>query len=495
MSTSGARSWRDLREHLGRQHDRRELLRFLCAATGYEPLPHQLRAHLAHAERADEASHKLFLGGVGAGKTKWGAAETVAMAIANPGSNLCVLAPTFDQILHVVVPELRHLFDEMAARGYPLAKRWKHSTACFELVGGGRLFARSFDRVDSIRGFQFSAIHLDETSMARRPTYVFDTLQGRLRDSHANKLQIHVTTTPRGLHGVVGKFIAHRDAAGGLPPAEASAARRGWWVGRAPTMANTHLPPGYVESLKAGYSTRQWQQEVEAKILRPESSVFPEFSRERHMRPWRYDPTIGAYDLAIDWGHSHPAVLFIQRIPGTGELVIFDEFVEDNVPRDHLRQYIRRACDKLGRPPSNIAADRAVKSENSWAIHTFTSTRLHVMRSRQQQDIRNGLECVRAMLDPVDRAPLLYVADHLAQDPPRRGIVPSLEKYRYRQRSDGSLSPEPYKCNVFDHQIDALRYHVVGCGMDERKAYVIGRTHGANNPTDYFERRGRRARY
>jgi len=495
MSTSGTRGWRELRHHLGRQADRGELMRFMCAVTGYNPLPHQLRAHLAHAEGEGAISHKLFLGGVGAGKTKWGAAETVAMAIANPGCNLAVLAPTFDQILHVVVPELRHLFDEMASRGYPLARRWKHSTACFELVGGGRIFARSFDRVDSIRGFQVCSLHLDETSMARRPSYVFDTLVGRLRERHANKLQVHVTTTPRGLHGVVAKFIAHREAASLLPDDEATKERRAWWVGRAPTQANTHLPSGYVESLKAGYSRRQWEQEVEAKILRPHTSVFVEWSRDRHLRPWRYDSTISAYDLAIDWGHSHPAVFFVQRIPGTGEAIIFDEFVEDNVPRDHLRAYIKRACKKLGRPPSNIAADRAVKSENAWAMQAFPSARLHVMRTRQAQDIRNGIECVRAMLDPVDGAPLLYVADHLAKDAPKRGIVKGFENYRYKQRSDGSLSDTPWRSNVEDHAMDAVRYWVVGCGLDERRPYVIGRAHGANNPSDYFEKRGRRARY
>ena len=63
MSMSGTHGWRELRHHLGRQADRRELIQFLCAVTGYQPLPHQLRAHLAHAEGQDAISHKLFLGG------------------------------------------------------------------------------------------------------------------------------------------------------------------------------------------------------------------------------------------------------------------------------------------------------------------------------------------------------------------------------------------------------------------------------------------------
>ena len=425
----------------------------------------------------------------------FGAAETVLMALASPGTNLAVLAPTFDQILHVVIPEIRHLLDEMASNGYPLARRWKHSTACFELVCGGKILARSFDRCDSIRGFTFSSVHLDETSMARRPAYVFDTLVGRLRDRKANKLQIHVTTTPRGLHGVVAKFIAHRNAADLLEPDDAAKAKRGWWTGRAPTQANTYLPEGYVESLKAGYSKRQWEQEVEARILRPETAVYSEWSRDRHLRPWRYDPTIGHYDLAIDWGHSHPAVLFIQKIPGTGECIVFDEFCDDNVPRDHLRDYIKRACDKFGRPPSNAATDRAVKSENAWLMSVYPSMRLHTMKSRQAQDIRNGVEIVRSMLDPVDRAPMLYVAEHLARDPPKRGIVRCFEGYKYKKRVDGSLSSEPWKDNRTDHTMDAIRYYCVALGLGERRPYVLGRAHGRNNPSDYFARRGSRRKF
>jgi len=489
MSTSGTKGWRELRHHLGAQEDRGELIRFLCAATGYEPLPHQLRAHLAYAPGEGAISHKLILGGIGSGKSYWGACETIALAIANVGCDLAVLAPTYDQIMHVIVPTLRELFDSMARRGYPLARKWSASKSCFELVGGGRLYARSYSRCDSIRGFTLCAVHLDETSMARRPAYVFDTLVGRLRDRRANKLQIHVTTTPRGLQGVVAKFVQHRHNALELSPERASFERRAWWVGRAPTMANTHLPAGYIESLKAGYSRRQWEQEVEAKVfMRPEGPVYPEFSRDRHLRPHRYDPAIGDYDLAIDWGYRHPAVLFIQRIPGTQDAVVFDEFVRDGVTRDHLRAYIRHACGQLGRDPANIAADRASKDQNQWCVATFPGSRLHVMRSRASQAILHGVERVRTMLDPVERAPLLYVATHLADADEPRGIVRSFESYRYKKRADGMVSSEPHHEALASHAMDAIRYWVVGCGSEERQAFDFERNHGARSRRGAFER-------
>ena len=56
-------SWREYREKLGKAKDRWESLKLIASATEYEPLPHQLRAHMA------EAPQKLLLGGIGSGKT------------------------------------------------------------------------------------------------------------------------------------------------------------------------------------------------------------------------------------------------------------------------------------------------------------------------------------------------------------------------------------------------------------------------------------------
>ena len=495
MSEITVKPWEDLRRELGESRDRAALLQFFCAVSGYDPLPHQTRAHLAGVSTPGEITAKMLLGGIGAGKTYFAAAETVMLFIISEigkGASAAVVAPTFDQCIHCVVPAIRQFADTMAANGYPIFRRWKHSTATFEGVSGGRLFVRSADRIDSLRGFSFSFVHIDESEAMRRPGYVFDTLLGRIRDTSAPFLQVHVTTTPRGMGGVVGKFLERRTAADSLPDKEAARIRRQWWVGRAPTAANHHLPPGYLDSLRAGYSRRQWQQEVEAKILRPEGVVFPMFDRSIHLVPWRYDSTISAYTMAVDWGHSHPSVLFMQTTHD-GSVVVFDEFCEDNVPRDHLRDYITTAVKRLGRPPTDIGADRAVKTENQWIMAEFPSARVHTMKSRRDQDIRTGLQIIEAALEPVDAPPRLLIAEHLARKSPRRGIVRCFEGYRWAKLASGATSDRPVKCNVYDHSIDALRYAAVAFLFDERKPYVVGRAHGGGSrPNDWIERQSRR---
>ena len=496
MEDSTIKPWEDLRRELGESRDRAALLQFFCAVSGYRPLPHQIRAHLAGSSKPGEITAKMLLGGIGAGKTYFAAAETVMLFIVaeiGRGASAAVVAPTFDQCIHCVVPAIRQFSDVMASNGFPIFKRWKHSTATFEGVSGGRLYVRSADRIDSLRGFSFSFVHIDESEAMRRPSYVFDTLLGRIRDTSAPYLQMHVTTTPRGMGGVVGKFLERRTQADAMPVAEADRIKRQWWIGRAPTRANIHLPPGYLESLKAGYSKRQWSQEVEAKLLRPEGCVFSMFDRSTHLRPWRYDATISAYTMAVDWGHSHPSVLFMQQTHD-GAVVIFDEYCEDNIPRDHLRDYIVRACKKLGRPPTDIAADRAVKSENQWLRGAFPSTRVHTMQTRQDQDIRTGIQVIEAALEPVKGPPRLYVAQHLSQNQQPRGIVRCFEGYRWAKLASGQTSDRPAKDGRFDHSLDALRYAAVAFLFDDKSAYVIGRTHGGGSrPDDWIRRQSRKA--
>jgi len=226
---------------------------------------------------------------------------------------------------------------------------------------------------------------------------------------------------------------------------------------------------------------------VEARLLKPETGVYPEFSRERHLRPWVYDPAL-PYDIAVDWGRL-PHVLFIQRV--AGEMIIFDEYCEDGIPRDHLRRFVTKAVELLGKPPEHISGDRANPSENTWAQQAFPSTWTHWMRTRQEQDVRTGIELVRTLLDPVDGAPRIYVAERLAREAGVRGIVKCLEGYRYKVRASGDLSDEPFKDNRFDHGCDALRYHCRARGEAARVAKVIGRSHASSESEAWGQRRPR----
>lgn len=487
MSTSRP-AWIDLRRQLARA-GRWALLAFLEQHTSYESLPHQRRFHLAAPVDLESIINKLLLGGVGAGKTWAGAAEDIMLAIANPGCWGVILAPTRDQVWHVLMPVFRLLADELAAAGYPLVRKWRIADKCAELVCGGRVYFRSFDNVDAVRGFSFAWGHLDETEMHRRPWYAYETMSGRIRQAGAHIRQIHATTTPRGAGwGVVGKFVEQRNLADGMSAREARAKLSEWWAGVAPTKANTHLPKGYERNLRAGMSKRQAEQELEAKLLRPDLAVWPEFSRDTHLAAFAYDPE-RPYDLAVDWGDQFPHALFIQQ-NAEGSAVVFAEFCDDNVPTDHLKARLLKATRVLQRPPTRVVGDRAVKKMNAWARDTFPASHVVTMVSRQEQSVTEGVETVRSLLDPFDGEARLFVAAHLADDPPKRGIVRCLENYRYLRNRSGGISSRPWKDNIHDHGSDALRMWAVAASEDLSVSYSH-RSHGQR--ADDYRRRLKKA--
>jgi hypothetical protein len=118
-----------------------------------------------------------------------------------------------------------------------------------------------------------------------------------------------------------------------------------------------------------------------------------------------------------------------------------------------------------------------VKREIQWALEQFPKSQVHRMNSRLEQSVAEGIELVRDMLDPVDRAPQLLFARHLAKTEERRGIVACMQNYRYKQDMFGVITNIPHKDNVFDHGADALRMHQVMIHSRHSTAYTLSRKH------------------
>lgn len=462
-------SWRELRESLGANRDRAGALKLLSACTGYTPLPHQLRAHMATATSG--TTHKLLLGGLGSGKTLFSVAELMIMIILNPGRSHAVIAPTFSQVLENLFPRFEELGDAMHRAGYPIVSRHKKSIAITELVCGGRVMWRSSSRVDSIRGFEYCSIVFDESEALYNPMYPFDVLAGRVRET-ANIRQFLVTTTPRGERGVPLKFKRMREAADTLPDAERIEMRRQWWVGRAHSTANHHLPKGYLESLRAGYSRRAWLEEVEAQVLKPSNTVFgDEWERERHVIPWAYGGE--PYCIGIDWG-NRPAILFFANV-GSG-WVLFDEFTDECLSYDRQKAEIVKRVQAIGREPVACAVDRANRNLNAWLGAKYTKTDIFKMVTRDEQRIKDGINTMRQCLDPADQeSPRLFVSSKLLRTNADRGFIRSIENYSYAMRKDGSADYDRIlKNSVWDHAMDACRYACVAIIAKDQRPYVIG---------------------
>lgn len=461
--------WLGFRRELS--SDRWELLQFFCAVSGYEPLPHLIDVHLAAPDDRELIAHKLLLGGIGGGKTHCAMSELAMAVIANPGGWFLAAAPTYDQAVNVLKPHWDRIADAFESAGYPLQKRWDNQLQMAVLDCGGRLFLRTYSKIGNLLGFEFTAANLTELDTIPRPMAVWDAIKGRIRRPGAMWRQLMGDTTPRGMQGATELFYRTREE---LKAAGDEQGLLQWYWSRALGRDNPHLPKDYLPSLRQSYSNRQWRQEVEAEILQPDTAVWSEFGREQHGCRFVFSPQ-HPYDLAYDAGDQFPHVLWIQRLPWAD--VIFDELCPDQWPITKLHEEIVRRCSALGRQPEVGVGDRAVKSELAWLADAFPRMSVRRMVSRHEQSVSEGIELVRARLDPLDGPPRLLVADYLFDRPPRRGIVNCLSQYRYKMRSDGTLTNEPWKNNIHDHGADATRMHQTALHGTEFAAFNVSRSH------------------
>lgn len=505
--------WLETRHRLGRTRDRKGALSYLIQA-GYAPLAWQRRAHLMESGPTRRA-HKLAVCGLGAGKTEWGVHEAILLALINPGANGLICAPTYDLLNEDIVPRFLEVCDRMAKAGTPILRRYHKTRAYAELWCGAKIYFRSLQNVHNLRGREFGWAWVDEIETLINPGLVWDVISGRVR-SKCYVREVLATSTPRGLRGVVELFVQARHRIRGaesvdvdgvdcvrlkegrvevlVPRAEAL---RSWLTVRATSEDNPHLPEDYLDGIRATYSKRRWDEEVLALILKPETAVWPEVDGELHVISWPgpgekgFDATL-PYDLAYDYGGMYPAVLWIQRWPDN-TCVVIDEFCEDGWSLSRVHEEIVRRCNALGKQPEHVIGDRAMPAELGWLMETFPKATAHKMRTRHSQDVLTGVELVRDRLDPISGLPKLLFAKRLAKRncsdpkstskaPPKRGVWNSVREYRFKLRSDGTLSPEPYKDNVYDHMCDCVRYHQVALfGEDATEISTIPRRYHAVN--------------
>jgi hypothetical protein len=496
---------------MGKARDRIGALNYLAEA-GYAPLPWQQRFHLAGTTDARLRAQKLAVCGLGSGKTEAGIWEGVMLALLNPGCRGVVTAPTYDLLEYEIRQRWSEAMEQMAEAGLPLSKRW-HQTAMYdELWCGGRVFFRSLSKVHNLRGRQFAWAWMDEIESTINPTLVWDVLSGRVRQAGSNVREAFGTSTPRGLRGTIELFVQNRQKAKAAETFDVNGvahirqrvrgrdvlvprdqALKSWFTIRATSEDNPYLGDDYFAAM-TGYSKRRWEEEVEAKILQPETAVWPEFDTRVHgidfPRPWvmgrdgrmqanpKWNATIPV-DLTYDAGDSYPHALWIAEL-SSNVSVIVDEYCEDGKPLGVVHDAIVQRQQFCRRGPDHIVGDRAVPSELGWLMDTFPRAVPHKMVRRVEQDVLTGIEVVRERASPMRGEPKLLIANHLIDDAERsrRGIWNCVKRYRFRQNADGTLQSSPWKDGVYDHGCDALRMHQVArYGRDTLpRFYSIGRT-------------------
>lgn len=398
-----------------------------------EALPHQWKFLLSTAPET------ALIAGIRSGKTWAGALRVLRMLSMYPAAPGMICANTWAQLVDSTLAELTKFLDSNGRR-YELHEQRKVLT-----IEGRRIFLRSLENYDAIRGLELGWAWIDEASYSDYDAY--RVVLGRL--SHPDGPRATFTTmTPRGKNWVWRHFY------------ESPSPDR-LVIDGISSHDNTKLPADYLAMVERSFSGEYLRQEVYGQFVSMRGMVYvlPDDS----IIPYKFDKT-KAYDVSIDFGRRRPAVLFIQqRSPGVD--VIFDALLPEDVLIQDLCKVI---ASRYPHPPAVITCDPAGDASNTQTYQTdvaivkqaFPHSLLRYVTSPRLRAIEAGIGMTKARLD---RGQIL-VSDTLR----RRGrgeyvsVVEAFAEYAYPDERDGKeIRNKPAKDGKSDHPMDALRYYVV----------------------------------
>jgi hypothetical protein len=277
---------------------------------------------------SDQDSQILAISaGYGAGKTRALCAKTLALAIANQGFIGCVMEPTGPLIRDIWLNDfddfLEHYEIPHTFRASPLPEYVLH------LPGGDtKILCRSFENYSRIIGLNLAFCLADEIDTAGSvATKAFPKILGRLRSG--NTRQFAAASTPEGFKWLYNEF--------GSPDALARPDRK---LIKMKTVDNPHLPPDFIERLKANYDPSLLKSYLEGEFCNLTTGcVYDRFDRAKHVFSELPDIDREPLRIGIDFNIGNTNAVIGIRV---GDRAVVVDEVTGARDTDALAQEIRR---------------------------------------------------------------------------------------------------------------------------------------------------------
>jgi PBSX family phage terminase large subunit len=422
----------------------------------FKPLPKQ-ELFLFHIEHNDEAKFVWYCGGFGSGKSFIGSHAVIRHAMSNPKGRSLVARQT---MVDLKATTMKTFFEVIDPR---LIAKWNKSESLLTLINGHEIYFWGLDNIEKLKSLEIGLFWIDEVNEVAELT--FNVLKGRLRNKHHKKRLGILTSNSEGKNWTYKQFVLGKGV-------RTQADLDKYWIIKAPSNENTHLPDDYLDILNS-YTGDLFERYVKASWNVFEGQIFPDFHREIHViKPFAIPETwkkVGG----IDHGERNPSTFLWCAVTPKGDLVFYreykksGEFVDHHVRNvkelnkgDRLEYVVIDPSVKSVRGASGRKVDTEYKEE--W-IKTFGE--LMPLRYANN-DVNAGIARVHKYLrlDPKEQhlstkkygAPKIYIFDTCPE------LVDELEGYKWKKitpTNENDPDEEPRKKD--DHLVDPLRYIVM----------------------------------
>ena len=202
------------------------------------------------------------------------------------------------------------------------------------------------------------------------------------------------------------------------------------------------------------WSAQQWEAEAECKRPSLDGLVYPQFDASVHViADLDFDDDLPTY-RSIDWGINDFVCLWFQVTKGSVVRVVDEYHSPDTQLADHAREILKRDkgtrieatyCDPAGASKNDQTGLKNTEIFKSLGIPCQYKT------DRWSKDVHNGVQMIRAALQPAAGRPRLFIAGAC------KGLIRAFQSYKLRQ-VNGEWIDEPVKPQAVDHWLDAIRY-------------------------------------
>lgn len=213
-----------------------------------------------------EDQFPAFVAGFGSGKTHAGIARTLAKKLSYPRQDVAYYLPTYDLVRRIGFPRFAEQLEEMR-----LPFKTNKADNVIQIADAGTIIFRTLDTPERIIGYEVADSIADELDTLKeeqaREAWNKIISRNRQKKPDGSLNTVGVATTPEGF-----RFVYDRWQRRGGP---------GYRIIRASTLSNaTNLPAGYIDSLRATYSSNLLAAYLDGEFVNLASgSVYPEFDR------------------------------------------------------------------------------------------------------------------------------------------------------------------------------------------------------------------------
>lgn len=246
-----------------------------------------------------DAQHPGLVAGYGAGKSHAAIVRNALNALRFKGAHQAFVEPTFDLVRLIAWPRYSALLESWGV-DHELNK----SESVMTLENDSKVIFRSADNPERMVGFEVADADIDEADTLR-PQQAHDVwskmlARCRLKKPDGRPNTCGAVSTPEGfgwMYQTFGKEL-----------------RPGYELIRAPSASNPYLPSGYIDQLRASYSSAQLQAYLDGAFVNLTSgTVYTEFDRRKH----HTDETITSNEplhIGMDFNVSkQAAVIYVLR--------------------------------------------------------------------------------------------------------------------------------------------------------------------------------------